>query len=504
MKEQHKRVFAAILALLLTGCTSPAPQSEAESKVETKQSAETTAAETEETETDRAHARDSLPDDLDLNGETISILYRGYAGDVIEIYADDLTGETVADAVYMRNLSVAERLNCTFAYHPEGSNTWDAFPTAAKSAIIAGTDDYSFFSWNQFSSVALCLENLVMDIMDAPYIDLEKPWWNSEYMDILQIGDQKRFYLMGDICLNALRVTAATFFNQKLYADLFGDPAELYSLVLDGKWTVDKLQELSEAGYVDKNGDGKVNVGDQFGTDTTTVSHCDYFAYGCGFTVVDRDEKGMPRLVLENEQNYSIVQRLCDFYWKSGNAVYIEEDANGAFSGTVFRDAFSSDTVVFMPHRFKFCEELRDMESDYGIIPYPKYNEAQEEYRSLVHDAASVFFIPTSCQNRDDVCAVLEAMCAETYRTVMPAYYEVALKRQYARDDVSAQMIDLIHDTSITDFGYVYNYSIGSVGTIMRGVIAGNGNIASTVAAAMPKAQAELDKLIATYMDTGE
>ena len=61
-----------------------------------------------------------------------------------------------------------------------------------------------------------------------------------------------------------------------------------------------------------------------------------------------------------------------------------------------------------------------------------------------------------------------------------------------------------IYDTSITDFGYVYNYSIGSVGTIMRGVIADNGNIASTVAAAMPKAQSELDKLIATYMDTAE
>lgn len=252
MKEQHKRVFAAILALLLTGCTSPAPQSEAESKVETKQSAETTAAETEETETDRAHARDSLPDDLDLNGETISILYRGCAADTIEVFAEEMTGEALSDAVYTRNLSVADRLNCTFAYHPEPGGTADAFPKAAISAIIAGSDDYSFFSWNQFSSVALCLDNLVMDIMDAPYIDLEKPWWNSEYMDILQIGDQKRFYLMGDICLNALRVTAATFFNQKLYADLFGDPAELYSLVLDGKWTVDKLQELSEAGYVDK------------------------------------------------------------------------------------------------------------------------------------------------------------------------------------------------------------------------------------------------------------
>ena len=38
----------------------------------------------------------------------------------------------------------------------------------------------------------------------------------------------------------------------------------------------------------------------------------------------------------------------------------------------------------------------------------------------------------------------------------------------------------------------------------MRGVIADNGNIASKVAAAMPKAQSELENLIATYMDTAE
>ena len=504
MKSLHNRIFAGILALLLTGCASTAPTGDNDTTTETNSGTETTITETDAPETDRAHTKDSLPDDLDLGGATISILYRGCPADTIEVFAEELTGEGVSDAVYSRNLSVADRLNCTFAYHPEGTGTADAFPAAAKSSIIAGVDDYSLFSWNQFSSVALCLDNLVMDIMDAPYLDLDKPWWNSEYMDILQIGDQKRFYLMGDICLNALRVTAATFFNQKLYADLFGDPAELYDLVLEGKWTVDKLRELSEAGYVDKNGDGKVNVGDQFGTDTTTVSHCDYFAYGCGFTVADRNEKGLPYLVLENEQNYSIVQRLCDFYWNSGNGVYIEKDAGGAFNGTRFVEDFSADTILFMPHWFKICEDLRDMESGYGIIPYPKYDESQPEYRSLVHDTASVYFLPTTCQNRDEVCAVLEALCAETYRTVMPAYYEVALKRQYARDDVSAQMIDLIHDTSITDFGYVYNYSIGSVGTIMRGVIAGNGNIASTVAAAMPKAQSELDKLIAAYMDAAE
>ena len=85
----------------------------------------------------------------------------------------------------------------------------------------------------------------------------------------------------------------------------------------------------------------------------------------------------------------------------------------------------------------------------------------------------------------------------------MPAYYEVALKRQYARDDVSAQMIDLIHDTSMTDFGYVYNYSIGSVGTIMRNVIGQNGNYASSVASVEEKAKSELAKLIETYTSIG-
>ena len=139
------------------------------------------------------------------------------------------------------------------------------------------------------------------------------------------------------------------------------------------------------------------------------------------------------------------------------------------------------------------------MESGYGVIPYPKYDESQENYISLVHDSASLFFLPQTCSSMEESCAVLEAMCAETYRTVMPAYYEVALKRQYARDDISAGMIDLIHDTSMTDFGYVYNYSIGSVGTIMRNVIGKNQNYASAVASVESKAEAQLAELIETY-----
>ena len=92
-------------------------------------------------------------------------------------------------------------------------------------------------------------------------------------------------------------------------------------------------------------------------------------------------------------------------------------------------------------------------------------------------------------------------MCAENYRTVTPAYYDTALKNKYSRDTVSSQMIDLIHDTSMTEFGYAYNYSIGSIGTIMRTVVQQNGSLASTAAKSVKLVNKQLEKLIKTYLE---
>jgi hypothetical protein len=98
--------------------------------------------------------------------------------------------------------------------------------------------------------------------------------------------------------------------------------------------------------------------------------------------------------------------------------------------------------------------------------------------------------------------AVLEALCAESYRSVIPAYYETALKVKYTRDEVSAQMIDIIHDSIRTDFTFVYYASLNNAGMIYRTLVtAKSSDFISTYAKLEKGALSALDKLISAYTE---
>ena len=50
---------------------------------------------------------------------------------------------------------------------------------------------------------------------------------------------------------------------------------------------------------------------------------------------------------------------------------------------------------------------------------------------------------------------ITEALASESYKNVIPVFYDVALKTKSARDEESSAMIDLIRDTLTFDFGYI-------------------------------------------------
>jgi hypothetical protein len=95
----------------------------------------------------REFVEDSLPDDLDFGGETITILMRvGDAAVKGEFIAEEETGDIVNDAVYARNLAVEERLNVKIeTFDTDFNRHLNATPIIRQS-ILAGSDDFDIVS----------------------------------------------------------------------------------------------------------------------------------------------------------------------------------------------------------------------------------------------------------------------------------------------------------------------------------------------------------------------
>ena len=124
-------------------------------------------------------------------------------------------------------------------------------------------------------------------------------------------------------------------------------------------------------------------------------------------------------------------------------------------------EAFMEDRALF------FCEVLatiigfRSMDSDFGILPLPKYNAEQKDYVTFVNPAASLVGVPIyqmsqSSARRSGV--ILEAMAYYGHEMIMPEFYEKAIKGKATRDTDSIEMLDIIFTNRMYDLGLINDW----------------------------------------------
>lgn len=124
-----------------------------------------------------------------------------------------------------------------------------------------------------------------------------------------------------------------------------------------------------------------------------------------------------------------------------------------------YRDLFSDGHGLFFWSRMDEVTTLRSMETDFGILPTPKYDEAQEEYISFVSQhITGLMSIPNTASDLARTGVILEALAAESYYTLTPAYYDVTLKSKASRDDESAEMLDIIFSNRVYDPGEYFDF----------------------------------------------
>ena len=167
-------------------------------------------------------------------------------------------------------------------------------------------------------------------------------------------------------------------------------------------------------------------------------------------------------------------------------------EAAGALAA--FRQKFLEGGIIFNFTNILETEYLREMTDGYGIVPLPKLDENQAGYYTLPHNAFSMMVVPSDSQKFDEACAALEALAEESYRSVTPTYYEVALGKKYFHDDESAQMFDLIMKGIKLNFGSVYQTTqIATIGWLIRDL---SQEFNSTYAANKSKYETAMAKLL--------
>ncbi len=484
MKKTKNVISLLLLASMLSAVACGGTEAPGGTDVGTTSAGETTA------EVDTT-ARDSLPDNLDFDGAEITMLVRGNLS-MPEFFVEEQSGDIVDDALYNRNAAVSDRLNVKldFVEEPGAYGEKETFAQKLTNSILAGDRAYDVVAGYSMAIANLAADGMLYDLNETAYLDFSKPWWSDSLQKESTVNG-KLFFASGDISTNLLYYMYATFFNKTMMSEY--DLESPYELVLDGKWTLDKLIEMTTDVYSDLNGDGKKDYDDRFGMVVADV-YIDPFFFGSGLKTTELDKDGVPQIspLFSSEKTQDLIDKLCTFLHTSNDAIIAKGGEERFFYFDQGRFMFSNNEILFA------VTNLRNKDFEYGILPVPKWDEAQDEYYTIASFPYSLYGIPIDVEDPDMVSAVLEALASESYRTVSPALFEVALKVKYSSDDYASKMYDILRETMTYDFGRVFTDSLNSLTFSMfrDSVASDNTNWASTYAANSATLENKLNQLL--------
>lgn len=491
---KHKKLLILLLtAAMLSSCGSGSGTVTEETTAISGEETIATSDTSVETEITRATTPDTLPEGLDFGGKTVTILHRAGDTDVqVEVQSEN-TGDAVDSSIFNRNLSVEERLDISFAYVTtvDEIHAGTEVNTLIRASVLAGDAAYDIAANHMSQTTPLILDNHFYNLNTLPYLDFSMPWWNASFNEQITLQD-KLYFAVGDLSQTMIRGTYVTFCNSQLLEEYYGD-YDIYETVRNGDWTIDEFQRLADM-YHDVNGDGQADRDDIYGCVRDTAGLINDALVGAfQIPLVAHGENGELTIVLESEKTIRFIEIMQNLLYEN-NYCWSEDY-------TTLTDKFVNDTAMLCIYRLSLSETLRDMESDYSIVPCPKMDEAQEDYASYTHNGFSAFVIPLSAAAPDMSAAVLEALCAESYRSCTMAYYETTVKEKLARDTNVAEMIDLIYDGIAFDFGYVYAGSLNDLVQVFRASINNTKTTtgASTLAKKVTQANTSLKKIIEAY-----
>ena len=481
------RIVAAVLAVaILGGCATGIVLSVRQKPYTPPDESKTDTPTTSGENTDIRIPDSGVPATVNFFGEKVNIMIR--AGSFSDEFNAEQTGDLIDNAIFSRNEVVMERLELQLNFHvvQSGNNVEKNYLDTIRNMVRNNMEEYDIITSHGYYGSALAAEGLYYNLNSGDrgnYLTLENPWYNQSFVQECTIAGMVPF-VVGDLTVSATDRTVVTFFNQDLLEswdeDFRNGKFDLFEEVLDGNWTLERVQEMISGVYTDMDGQSGRTAGDLYGLVFNNGSMCvDAMLSAVGIRLTERDADGKISLAFGSRSAKDAYSRLYSFMYSGSDGLFLGTPKDGNYYGS--KTFYFSDNV-FLEKRamlsFGLLQSAKQFAKDptlaYGILPLPKLNAAQKNYATTPQDAYSVVSIPRNIGDRlERTTATLELLSWYSYRDVRPVYLDKAYKVRYASSVTTATLFDRILDSVTYDIGALYGGSLENPLHKLRNRIAG-------------------------------
>ena len=485
---KHTRFTALILALMTAGLASCGGDAKP-TDVTAKPPSETT-------EKDEYGYPDVKYDGYEFTFLSPDAQYGCY----VRVDLDEQTGESLDDAVYLRNRRIEDRFDCVIKEYqsPNGSGDWGTGQTSLCNEIVtmvmAGDSDYDAAYLPFRFQPAVITDGYLLDMKSVPELRFGEKWWDNAINDELTMYG-KLYAASGPLQMMTLDLSWVLLFNQDMMDERKMEYP--YDLVRSGKWTLDEFGKLVTAS-AELNGDDsfswKTDGSAVYGLANHTGSPF-AFIFAAGNRLVSAEGNDYV-FSGQTERMYTTIEKLGKLISGEGSAY---SDNSNISTGNGYLYAFNNNRAIFMTSEIKSTLELRGMNSNFGLIPMPKYDESQENYISYVNPAACFLCIPKTVKDASRAGVIIDALTYESYKSTLPVYYDITISQKGLRNEDSLEMLEIVRDGRSTQATNLFGVSYDLTSQLNTIVLNGSDNGASTMASGKSVVEEKLAALKKAY-----
>lgn len=376
---------------------------------------------------------------------------------IFDFAPDESAADAVSVALRKRNAAVTARYNVKLSV--DKFTYWNYGDYIG--VVDSGDTKYSLVSVPMSDAFQAATEGKCILADRLPNLQTDKPWYAHAVNEQFNIYGRQLLAYSAE-SLNLFETAACLLYSKTRIADVDGlvDP---YDLVKDGTWTFDRMLEQARTAVKKLTDDVWINDLDMLGIVTGNTFYNNYAAMwtGAGYHTINFNSDGDPTIdsAWGKPNNFIyFLSKIHDAVKEQGTVFDVRKstlvndyDDDVIGGSMIIKGIFGSNHALYCILQVKDVKGYTGGEGGYGIVPMPKRDENQEQYRSLTYDSY-IKIVPYSVTDVDNVSLVMEALAYESYKLIYEPYYGLMT---HWRDEADArkttEMLNLIRETMDTD-----------------------------------------------------